>query len=378
MKPYVSHEQVAENIRPLVPVANRPPRFTRESFQAIEPRGAEWLVKNLIPAHGYGFLAGPSQGGKSFLSLEWSLRLSAGLDVLDHRSPRAGVVYVASEGANGVRKRVAAWRQSNPGVSCAFELIGQAPDLRKAEDISDLIAELHGAAEELAGRGDVLGLVVIDTLAASMPGGNENDGADMSALLANIQRIGEETMAFVLVVSHTGKDEGRGLRGWSGQFAGADTVIMLTREEGADLRVGLVKKQKDGEDGERFAFRLEKVVLGEDGDGDEISSAVVVYDGVPEAKTQKAARPTADGQFLLKAIRYVTDNGDTVPAPRAPGVLPHQLAVTRRDVRARAFASGFAHEEEKPNSTTKRFGRAIEDLVAKSAIRVEEDLLWLL
>lgn len=377
MTPYVDPTAVADNIRPLARTAPRR-QFVRENFHSIAPKGAEWLVKNLIPAHGYGFIAGPSQGGKSFLSLEWSLRLSAGLDVLGHRSKRAGVVYVASEGANGVRKRVAAWRQANPDVHCAFEMIGQAPDLRKADDISALIAELHGAADELAGRGEVLGLVVIDTLAASMPGGNENDGADMSALLANIQRIGEETMAFVIVVSHTGKDEGRGLRGWSGQFAGADTVIMLTREEGADLRVGLVKKQKDGEDGERFAFRLERVVLGEDEDGDEVSSAVVVYDSAPSAKGRKAKSLTSPEQVVLSAIKYVTDNGDTRPVPQVPGALSHQLAVSRSDVRIRALASGFAVDGEPTNTTSQRLSRALQGIVAKGAVRMEGDLIWLL
>jgi len=380
LTPFADPAAVAANIRPLslARAAPRAARFIREGFNTIAPKGAEWLVKNLIPAHGYGFLAGPSQGGKSFLSLEWSLRISAGMEVLGHRSKRVGVVYVASEGANGVRKRVTAWRRTNPGVDCAFEMIGQAPDLRKGDDIEALIAELHGAADELAGRDQTLGLVIIDTLAASMPGGNENDGADMSALLANIQRIGEETMAFVLVVSHTGKDEGRGLRGWSGQFAGADTVVMLTREEGADLRVGQVKKQKDGEDGERFAFKLEKVVLGEDDDGDEVSSAVVVYDVAPEAKGRKSKSLTSGEKVVLTAIRYVTDNGDASPAPRVPGALPHQLAVSRSDIRARALASGFKVEDEKPNTTSQRLSRALQGLVAKSTVRMEGDLVWLL
>ena len=137
------------------------------------------------------------QGGKSFLSLEWSLRISAGMEVLGHRSKRVGVVYVASEGANGVRKRVTAWRRTNPGVDCAFEMIGQAPDLRKGDDIEALIAELHGAADELAGRDQTLGLVIIDTLAASMPGGNENDGADMrpAARKQRLRSIGSPTAA---------------------------------------------------------------------------------------------------------------------------------------------------------------------------------------
>jgi len=353
-------------------------KFVREPFADIQPRGAEWIVKNLLPAHGYGFIAGPSQGGKSFLSLEWSLRISTGWDVLGHRSRRVGVVYVASEGANGVRKRVAAWRQANTSANSAFELIAQAPDLRDGADVEDLIAELRLAADQLTTRGQTLGLVIIDTLAASMPGGNENDGADMSALLTHVQRIAMETGAFVLIVSHTGKDETRGLRGWSGQFAGADTVVMLSREEGAELRVGVVKKQKDGEDGERFAFRLERVLLGHDPDGDEISSAVVVYEDTPEPKSKRPKALSPAEQVVLQAAKYVIDHGATQNVPPVPGAAAHQRAITRSDVRARALASGFASDDEKANTVNVRFARTLLSLVARAEIRIEGELIWLL
>lgn len=365
-----------------ITVFARATKFTREPFAAIEPQGSSWLVKNLIPASGYGFLAGPSQGGKSFLALDWALKIASGQDVLKFRLGLhdCAVIYVASEGANGVRKRVKAWRNANRVSSCAFELIGEAPDLRDTDDIGDLLAELRAASAELSARGQRLGLIVIDTLAASMPGGNENDGSDMSTLLANVQRIGKDLGAFVLIVSHTGKDEARGLRGWSGQFAGADMVVMLTREEGADLRVGEVKKQKDGEAGQRFAFSLSQAVIGVDEDGEAITSALVVYEDAPDPKAKPRRRRalTPAAQLVLQAVKYVTDNGPTRPPPPAPGVQGWMLAVTREDVRERADTSGLAADGDKPDAVRKRFSRALEELAAGQQIRQEGGLLWLL
>lgn len=366
-----------------VEVFARQTKFKREPFATITPHGAQWLVKGLLPAQGYGFLAGPSQGGKSFLALDWSLRIAAGKEVLERRLglTGCGVVYVASEGANGVRKRVKAWRDANRvDPAMAFEMIGEAPDLANTDDIDDLMAELRAASAELSSRGQRLGLVVIDTLAASMPGGNENDGADMSRLLGNVQRLGKDLGAFILIVSHTGKDETRGLRGWSGQFAGAEVVVMITREEGADLRVGEVKKQKDGEAGQRFAFTLTQAVIGQDDDGDDVTSALVSYTEAPDPKV-KARRNKAlsnAAQVVLGAVKYVTDNGATRPPPPAPGVQGWMLAVVREDVKARAMTSGLAGEDDKPAAIRQRFGRALEELVAAKQVRQEGGLIWLL
>lgn len=366
-----------------IEVFKRATKFAREPFASITPHGSQWLVKGLLPAHGYGFLAGPSQGGKSFLALDWALRLASGQEVLGRRLGvgECGVVYVASEGANGVRKRVKAWRDANrvdPAI--AFEMIGEAPDLADTDDIADLEAELRAAASELSARGQRLGLIVIDTLAASMPGGDENAGSDMSRLLANVQRLGRALGAFVLIVSHTGKDEARGLRGWSGQFAGADVVVMLSREEGADLRCGEVKKQKDGEAGQRFAFTLTQAIIGQDEDGDDVTSALVSYTEAPDpkAKARRSRALSAPAQVVLGAVQFVSDNGETRPPPPSPGVASWMKAVTREAVRARADEAGLAGGDDKAAAIRQRFGRALEELTAAGKVRVEGGLVWLL
>lgn len=360
----------------------RQPKFVREPFDAIARRGSEYLVKNVLPAQGFGYVAGPSGSLKTFLVLDWCLAITQGAPILDHRTKACGVVYVAAEAPNGVRKRVEAWRQRHPSAEgLPFELIGQSPNLRDEAQVQDLVAELRIAADEMAAQGHRLGLVVIDTLAASMPGGDENAGVDVSAVLNNVAWLASELNAFLLIVSHTGKDETRGLRGWSGQFAGADCVIMLTRDEDSAVRTGKVTKLKDGEDGQRFALRLEREVLGLDEDGDEISSAVVVYEEAPQAsaKAKKPRSLNAGETVVLQAVVYVTDHGETVPVPsEIPGAKRWMKAVTRTAVRIRAMAGGFAMEEEKPATVRQRFGRSLQGLVAAGKVRVEEELIWLL
>ena len=357
----------------------RQPRFVREAFDDIQPRGEEYISKGVIPAHGLGFLNGPSGSFKTFLALDWALRISSGDPVLGRRTRQVGVIYVAAEAPNGVRKRVEAWKLKHGRTGRPFEMIGQAPVLQDLAQVGDLAAEIGLAADDM--KPIRLGLVVIDTLAASIPGADENTALDMSAVMANCHWLALQLGCFVLIVSHTGKDETRGVRGWSGQYAAADAVIMLTREEGSDLAAGRIAKLKEGEDGHRFAFRLERVAMGLDDDGDEITSAVVTYEDSPDAavkpRKQRALNPGE--QLVLASVGYVTDHGTTHSIPSTvPGAKGWQRAVTRADVRARALVSGFASEGEKPNTVTQRLSRCLQGIAAIGKVRVEGELVWLI
>ena len=92
---------------------------------------------------------------------------------------------------------------------------------------------------------------------------------------------------------HSGKDETKGARGWSGIKGALDTELEVTRAE--DDRVLSVTKQKDGEEGQEYGFRLLEVPLWgeEDEDGDPITSCVVEPNetGRSEIKKRKALSP---------------------------------------------------------------------------------------
>ena len=53
-------------------------------------------------------------------------------------------------------------------------------------------------------------IIEIDTLSRIMAGGDENNAADMTALIRNIDTLRAATGAHVVLVHHTGKDTARG------------------------------------------------------------------------------------------------------------------------------------------------------------------------
>lgn len=348
-------------------------KFRPEPYETIEPVGLEFIAKGAIPARGVGFCAGPSMSGKTVLMADTALRIAQGQEVFGCRTRQVGVIYVASEAANGLRKRVKAWRQENPGAA-EFLLIPQAVDLQSGEDVEDLIAAIRRAAEAMSAP---VGLVLIDTLAASMPGGNDNDTGDMTMVLARLQAIGDQLQAFVMVVAHTGKDETRGIRGSSAQFAGADLVMMVTMDDADDgVRVATIAKLKEGEAGRRIAFRLRQVELGQDSDGDPITSIVPEFVDAPGKRSGKLSRPLSSAQQLvMRGVRLCIEAGQVVPVS-GPGVPPGATGILRAVLKAKLAEIGFTDGDENPDTVRRTINRAIVDLISRQLLRATDVAVW--
>ena len=247
-------------------------------------------------------------------------------------------------GQNGMRRRIKAVRDKFTIKSEAFEFIGQAPALRSPDCVAALTQEARLAADEMkAATGLTLGLIVIDTTAASMPGGNENAGEGMSVLLDHVRQISDATSALVLLVGHTGKNEDLGVRGWSGQIGNSDAILYLTKDkEDPKLRHGVVHKLKDGE---RFAYRLRQIEMGVVAQGDAVTSAYPAFEEPPsdDPGTGRKKPALKDAQKIsLRALRIMIEDGPNEPAPALAGVRAGTRAVKRVELREHAKRIGYA------------------------------------
>jgi len=101
-------------------------------------------------------------------------------------------------------------------------------------------------------------LVVVDTLARCMVGGDEDSAQDMGRFVSSLETLRSELGAAVLVLHHPTKTN-RGERG-SGALRGAvDTVIKASSAGGAIVLE--CEKQKDAEPFSDIRVRLEMVTL---------------------------------------------------------------------------------------------------------------------
>lgn len=250
-------------------------RFEAVPWQEFSAQlSAAYLIKGLLPMAALGVLYGESGSGKSFLALDMAFAIARGISWRGLRTKKHKVVYLAAEGASGFKNRLAAYALHNnlKDPAIPLQIIDAAPNFLLKDDALDICK----AALADTGRP---GLIVIDTFAQVLAGANENASEDMGKALAHCKGIHKATGALVLLVHHSGKDASRGARGWSGLRAAADVELEVTRTPmGRAIRS---TKQKDGADFKEWGFELEVVTLGEDADGDFVTSCVVIEAEVP-------------------------------------------------------------------------------------------------
>lgn len=358
--------------------------YTGVPYLDIQPSVRPWLVKGVLPQRGVGFIVGASKAGKSFLAIDFALRMASGAKVLGRTTKQCGVVYLAAEDEEGCAGRITAWRrQFRRDKPTPFHLFTHAVNLLDPDDVTAWIDAI-GDSAFLFNEGDVpLGMIVVDTLACCLPGMNENSSESMSLALQSLRRIGRHFSCLVLVVAHFGKaGEDKGIRGWSGMDANSDATITVERsEEDPDLRIMKLAKVKNGRDGAMVNFRLDDVDLGLwDEDGDPVTSCVVGYEkAVPLAKKKRHKAMNAPESIVFQAIRHLTDHGVTQPIPQTiAGIKPWHKGLRRGDIVIQLMGGGFSIEGESQDSTRKRLYRALQGLIQQERIRLESDLIWLI
>ncbi len=275
-------------------------RFVAHSLATIATQAPQdYLVKGVIPRAPLVVVFGESGAGKTFMVLDLVMAIARGLPWREKRVRAGRVVYVAAEGQGGFRSRLAAYCQHH-GVETTipFRVVTDVPNLL-SKDHEELATEIA-----VAGGADI---IVIDTLAQTTPGANENSSEDMGLALKACGALHRATAATILLVHHAGKDLDRGARGWSGLKAAADAELSV--EHIGETRTLRVSKMKDGRGNETFGFRLQSVAVGVDEDGEVIESAVVeASEAVPERPVKGMG---ANQRAVLEAARTLCeDDGD--------------------------------------------------------------------
>ena len=255
------------------------------------------LVSKLLVAGTLIVVYGESNSGKTFLVLDLALAIAAGRPWRGLRTRGGLVIYVAGEGAASVRIRVLAYRLRNPQPSeLPFAILPVAVNFLDSASIDAAIALIRDAETTC---GQKAALIVVDTFARSLPGGDENSAQDVGAGVAAADRIRTDTGTAVLFVHHAGKDPAKGARGSSALRAAVDTEILVEGLEGQ--RVASIVKQRDLEVGARFAFHLKPLEVGTDpDDGTPVTSCTVEHvDDIPAATSaMREFRGKAQRQFL--------------------------------------------------------------------------------
>lgn len=251
---------------------------------------AEWLIDEMIEVGALAVLYGPSKSAKSFTALDLALSIASGRPWQGFEVKPGNVVYVVGEGTRGIKRRVLAWKQVNgvEKVGGAF-FVMQAPKVLDPKDLGDLTTKIKAESAAVT-------LVVIDTLATSFVGGDENTSKDMGDFIDACRRFQNDLSATLLLIHHTGKGKNtQDVERGSSVLRGAADVMILQRMSKERIVSIRNVKQKDDEEFPDLKLKLVTVPL-------------------------KTAAITAGKKTPTSCVLSVVESGDTPTPAAAPAI----------------------------------------------------------
>jgi hypothetical protein len=323
----------------------------------------DYLLKGLLSPAEMSVWWGPPKCGKSFLMLHAAYAIAQGRSVFGRRVKACPVLYVAAEGEAGLAARLRAIRDEF-GDAPRFHLIAQPVDLLRPG--GDLDNVRRAAQDSRIGAK----LIVLDTLARMMAGGDENGPEDMGRFIANVGGLRSDTGAHVVVIHHGTKNpNGSTPRGHGSLIGAADAVVEVSKAEDGN-RTATVTAAKDDPDGAAMGFRLRVVVLGTDADGDPVTTCVVDETGEPAA-----ARPRLNATER-KASGFLADlivaEGKPLPAGFPDGLLGVPEDRWRQECESRRLSTAGTKD-----GRSRAFRRAYDTLLDVGAVAARDGMVWL-
>lgn len=258
------------------------------------------FVESLLTEGGVSMVYGPSNCGKTFWILDLGAAVAMGRKFRGElETDQGAVIYIALEGTHGAKNRIEAMKRKGLIPDDAPLFLCFAPISLLDDGHAEMLTETVKEAASLSSL--PCRLVIIDTMARAMSGGDENSGKDMALAVASIDAVRKATDAHVTIVHHSGKEMSRGARGHSSLRAAVDTEIQISRPDGIDESIVRVTKQRDLPIGPHTSFKLEPVELGTDRRGKPITSCVVVHRGEHQEK-KRGRPPKASDWDLLRLL----------------------------------------------------------------------------
>lgn len=344
----------------------RLPILTLAEIATLPP--VTWLVKDLIPKQSLAMVYGEPGGGKTFTALDIALTVAHGSSWHGMDTVRGQVFYVAGEGVGGFRKRIAAWHKHRELPEAApFYLIPKAVNLLDDAEIYDLVQTIEATRDpELP-----VAMVVFDTVARCMIGGDENAAQDMGKAVRNMDLVREAVGCAVMPIHHSGKDSNRGARGSTALIGAVDVSVRVDRD--MDRVILTTEKQKDAEPLAPMQLKTISVELEVGELGLEVETSLVLELNEDPVDVQARKKLTPGQKVALDALHEaLSAAGETKNAPHIP---KGYFVVTESLWRSYALAKQISDGNEE--SKKKAFLRSATALQDRGIVGKWDDFVWI-
>lgn len=330
---------------------------------------SNYLVKGWLTTGDLSVVYAPSNVGKSFFCLDIAYCVAANLPWHGNKVRGGAVLYLATEGGNQFHNRVFALQNEYGAENVPLAIRPSPVDLLHPE--ADLPA-LGALCKEIEATHGKLAMIVVDTLSRAIAGGNENGPEDMTAFIRNVDALRDFTGAHVLVVHHTGKDTAQGARGHSSLRAAVSTEIEIENDDG--IRTATATKQRDLEPKSPIIFQLKVHEIGNDDDGDAVTTCTITLADQATIDDMNMKRPHGKNQKLVKeAFQQLRGENIGKPNPGGPGFPEsgHYWCIEEQKLRE------FCYGKMAAKNKTSAYTSALDGLLGTGYMVQNEGLIWI-
>lgn len=323
-----------------------------------EPR---WLIRDEIERGVIAVMAGPRGSYKSFLALDWAMRVAVS---------GAEVYVISAEGADFDR-RAAAWMQGHEPEKSVEEIplyvVERRLDLSKADGLNAIIEDVKKLKIKPQ-------LIVLDTWSKLSGGLDENDNTAVKQFIGRIDNGFKRRFdSTVLLIAHTGHSDLGRPRGASAFAADTDAEYIVTRRDGSNI-VSLSRERfKASAVLAPLAYESEVIDLGRvDSDGEPITSLVMRKVEYRESFNTRKKPRGMWGAAALKTLRALSDKQSVVTIVELHDAIvatnPELDPVLSRKQAANAVSALCAEEWAFRNGN---------EISLTQAVRVEDEFAYL-
>jgi hypothetical protein len=296
------------------PVAFKGKAQTGKPFELVLARDMvfadpEFVIAGLVETESLAVIFGKPGSGKSFVAIDMAASVASGTPYHGRDVLQGPVIYIAGEGNNGLRRRLAAWERHH-GVSLAdapLRFSRRATSLLDPEEAGAVITAIDAVAQA---EGKPPRLVIIDTLARNFGAGDENSTRDMSLFVAGVDSIkGRFPGCSVLLVHHTGHGEGDRARGSSVLLGALDAEFRV--ELSGDTTTLQGTKSKEGAIPPPIGFKAHTVEIGCTAKGEAVTSLAFEEVAAPDrgrARLSPANKAALDSFHRAKLAAGLADD----------------------------------------------------------------------
>jgi hypothetical protein len=306
-KPEINKEPVKES-------TDKRRAFPLSSMMQLPP--PRWHIEGHFLEQDLVLLYAKAGSFKSFLVLDMALCVAHNKKYLDKWKVKPGtVLWITTEGKRSMGRRAGGWlKKYNKEIPENFYVIPfdfRLFDPTEAEKLAEIICTDIGTHPSL---------IVVDTLGTNF-GGNQNDTEDMTAFIQNLKHIRDASKATIIVIHHTGKDEGKGPKSNNELQNQFDSMIALKRpKDPADSPYVSVHTEKIKDEPAMPAYTLKTEVIKMPSFSDDLSedpknmdTLVLNYDGETqkEVKAPSKNNPSRDQNVAKLFLSYIPNDHET-------------------------------------------------------------------